>query len=143
MRTAVRIAVWLLPATLLLRVCVGAFALSPAPDIHTVLFAFNSAHIDAAGRKIIEGVVSKARANSGGIDDAVISPTGHADRAGSEDYNLALSLRRAEAVRDALIAAGIPADAITVARRGEDEPAVPTPDGVQEQANRRVEIVVQ
>jgi len=107
------------------------------------LFAFNSAHIDAAGRKVIEGVVSRARANSGGIDDAVISATGHADRAGPEDYNMALSWKRAEAVRDALVAAGISVDAITIARRGEDENAVPTPDGVPKRANRRVEIVLQ
>jgi outer membrane protein OmpA-like peptidoglycan-associated protein len=72
-----------------------------------------------------------------------ISATGHADRAGPEDYNMALSLRRADSVRAALIAGGVPADKITVAGRGESEPAVPTPDGVKEQANRRVVIVLQ
>ena len=72
-----------------------------------------------------------------------ISATGHADRAGSEDYNMALSLRRADSVREALIAGGVSADAITVAGRGESEPAVPTADGVKEQANRRVVIVLQ
>jgi OOP family OmpA-OmpF porin len=56
---------------------------------------------------------------------------------------MALSLRRADSVREALIAGGADANAITVAGRGESEPAVPTPDGVKEQANRRVEIVLQ
>ena len=40
-------------------------------------------------------------------------------------------------------AAGIPADAITTAWKGESENAVPTEDGVREQANRRGEIIVQ
>ena len=42
---------------------------------------------------------------------------------------MALSLRRADSVRAALIAGGVAADAITVAGRGESEPAVPTADG--------------
>jgi OmpA family len=79
-------------------------------------------------------------AKTGGVR---ISATGHADRAGPEDYNMALSLRRADAVREALITSGVSPDAITVAGRGESEPAVPTPHGVKEQANRRVEIVLQ
>ena len=52
-----------------------------------------------------------------------------------------LSLRRAEAARDVLVAKGVEASKISVAARGESEPAVPTADGVREQANRRVEIV--
>jgi OOP family OmpA-OmpF porin len=42
-----------------------------------------------------------------------------------------------------LIAGGVPAEAITVAGRGESELAVPTADNVKEQANRRVEIILQ
>ena len=56
---------------------------------------------------------------------------------------MTLSMRRADAVRDALIAGGIPAENITVAGRGESENAIPTTDGIVEQANRRVEIIVQ
>ena len=46
-------------------------------------------------------------------------------------------------MRQALIDAGIPADAITTAWKGESENVVPTADGVKEQANRRAEIIVQ
>ena len=84
-----------------------------------------------------------AAAATQGIDRVRISATGHADRSGSEEYNLALSMRRADAVREALIAGGIPAESITTAARGESENAIPTVDGVVEQANRRVEIIVQ
>ena len=110
-----------------------------APNTYIVLFDFDRSNINQAGRAVLDQVLADA-ARMGGVR---ISATGHADRSGSEDYNMALSLRRANSVREALIAGGVSPDAITVAGRGESEPAVPTPDGVKEQANRRVEIVLQ
>jgi OOP family OmpA-OmpF porin len=74
---------------------------------------------------------------------ARITATGHADRSGPEDYNMALSLRRANAVKDALVRNGVPPTAISVIGKGETQPLVPTPDGVREPQNRRVEIVLQ
>lgn len=73
---------------------------------------------------------------------ARITATGHTDRSGSEDYNIALSLRRANAVKDALIRDGVSAADISVVGRGEAQPLVPTSDGVREAQNRRVEIVI-
>jgi OOP family OmpA-OmpF porin len=75
--------------------------------------------------------------------NARITATGHADKSGPENYNMALSLRRANAVKDALVREGVPATAIAVVGRGESQPLVPTADGVREPQNRRVEIVVQ
>lgn len=109
-----------------------------APKPFTVFFGFDSDVLTAAGLQIIDDAV--ARAEQSGIVD--FSVTGHADRAGPEAYNLDLSLRRANAVRDALIDRGIKASGISVAGRGEAEPAVPTADGVVEPANRRVEIIL-
>jgi len=74
---------------------------------------------------------------------ARVVATGHADRSGPENYNMALSLRRANAVKDALVQNGVPATAISVVGKGESQPLVPTADGVREPQNRRVEIVVQ
>jgi outer membrane protein OmpA-like peptidoglycan-associated protein len=74
---------------------------------------------------------------------ARVVATGHADRSGPENYNMALSLRRANAVKDALVRDGVPATAISVVGKGESQPLVPTADGVREPQNRRVEIVVQ
>lgn len=65
---------------------------------------------------------------------------GHTDRVGSAQGNDALSVKRAEAVRDLLVEAGIPAGKLEVAGRGEREPLVPTEDEVAEAQNRRVEI---
>jgi outer membrane protein OmpA-like peptidoglycan-associated protein len=56
---------------------------------------------------------------------------------------MALSLRRANAVKNALVREGVPAAAITVIGRGEQGLLVPTADGVREPQNRRVEIVVE
>jgi outer membrane protein OmpA-like peptidoglycan-associated protein len=74
---------------------------------------------------------------------ARITATGHTDKSGPENYNMALSLRRANAVKDALVQNGVPATAIAVIGRGESQPLVPTADGVREPQNRRVEIVLQ
>jgi OOP family OmpA-OmpF porin len=74
--------------------------------------------------------------------NARITATGHTDTSGPEAYNMALSLRRANAVKDALVRNGVPAQAITVIGRGEQGLLVPTADGVREPQNRRVEIVI-
>jgi OmpA-OmpF porin, OOP family len=74
---------------------------------------------------------------------ARITATGHTDRSGPDDYNMALSLRRANTVKDALVRDGVPATAISVIGRGESQPLVQTADGVREPQNRRVEIVIQ
>jgi len=109
-----------------------------APKPFVIFFAFDSAKVTAAGARVIEDAI--ATAERMGIVDYSI--TGHADRAGPEDYNLALSLRRANAVRDLLVARGVKANGISVAGRGEAEPAVRTADNVREPANRRVEIIL-
>jgi opacity protein-like surface antigen len=75
--------------------------------------------------------------------NARITATGHTDKSGPENYNMALSLRRANAVKDALVREGVPATAISVVGRGEAQPLVQTADGVREPQNRRVEIVIQ
>jgi OmpA-OmpF porin, OOP family len=74
---------------------------------------------------------------------ARITATGHTDKSGPDAYNMALSLRRANTVKDALVREGVPATAISVIGRGETQPLVQTADGVREPQNRRVEIVIQ
>jgi hypothetical protein len=70
----------------------------------------------------------------------VITTTGHTDTSGPADYNMALSLRRANAVKNALVQNGVPATQINVVGKGETQLLVPTADGVREPQNRRVEI---
>jgi outer membrane protein OmpA-like peptidoglycan-associated protein len=67
---------------------------------------------------------------------------GHTDRVGAVPFNDALSLRRAQKVRDDLVKLGVAPGQIQVAGRGEREPLVSTDDEVAEPRNRRVEISV-
>ena len=73
---------------------------------------------------------------------ARVTATGHTDKSGPENYNMALSLRRANTVKDSLVRNGVPASAISVIGKGESQPLVQTADGVREPQNRRVEIVI-
>jgi outer membrane protein OmpA-like peptidoglycan-associated protein len=67
---------------------------------------------------------------------------GHTDAVGGDQYNDALSRQRADVIRAGLIQNGIAPENILAVGRGKRELLVPTPDGVAEPRNRRVEIVV-
>jgi outer membrane protein OmpA-like peptidoglycan-associated protein len=68
---------------------------------------------------------------------------GHTDSTGSEEYNLQLSQRRAEAVKQLLVSNGVSSNRITVLGYGESRPRAgnDTPSG--RQLNRRVEIYIE
>ena len=72
--------------------------------------------------------------------DGAILLAAFSDRSGPAPANLAIARKRAEAIRRLLIERGVPASAIRTTSFGEDQPLVPTPDGVMEPQNRRVEI---
>ncbi|WP_257386320.1 OmpA family protein, partial [Tahibacter caeni] len=63
---------------------------------------------------------------------------GHTDATGSPEANLSLSLRRAEAVRDALVARGIAAARIVVSGEGGADPVASNDDAQGRARNRRV-----
>ena len=71
-----------------------------------------------------------------------IQVIGHTDTVGSVAENDALSLQRAQTMREAMLELGIPPARIRAAGRGKREPLVQTADGVDEPRNRRVEINV-
>ncbi len=112
-----------------------------APEVgpYLVFFDFDSAVI----RPEAEPILDRAAKDYRQYGFARIKLVGHADRAGPDWYNDRLSLRRAEAVRKALAARGVPADAMVTIGKGEREPLVPTDDGVREPQNRRVEILIE
>ena len=65
---------------------------------------------------------------------------GHTDTKGSKNYNLSLSIKRAEVVKEILIDYGIKSSSIKILGRGEETLAIQTPDDTKQPANRRVEI---
>ncbi|MFN7157359.1 MAG: OmpA family protein, partial [Erythrobacter cryptus] len=67
---------------------------------------------------------------------------GHASAEGSAEYNLRLSQRRAEAVRDALVAGGLQAGRMRVLALGESDPIASNDDPEGRIQNRRVVIIV-
>lgn len=86
--------------------------------------------------------LERVKAEIGARAAVEIVVVGHTDRVGGAQANDALSVKRAQVVRDTLVAAGIPEKVMEVAGRGEREPLVPTDDEVAEARNRRVEITV-
>ena len=70
-----------------------------------------------------------------------VQVTGFTDTSGSADYNQRLSVRRANAAAAVLAQDGVPQSSMVVTGRGQNDLRVPTPDGVREPQNRRVEIV--
>ncbi len=105
--------------------------------IYRVFFATGSSTIDAEGRRAIASVVSVYK--KAGRDVVV---AGHADRVGSNQTNMILSKRRAEAVKNALQKGGISGARVDEKYFGEEQPLVPTKDNVPNRNNRRVLIVV-
>jgi len=67
---------------------------------------------------------------------------GHTDSVGSDKYNMKLSLRRANAVRDYLVKQGIPASRIRTEGLGETEPVASNDTADGRAQNRRVELHV-
>ncbi len=74
------------------------------------------------------------------FDKTYIEVSGHTDTVGSREYNQRLSQERANSVAAYLINRGVMSERLIVRGYGEDRLAVPTGDGVNNAANRRVEI---
>ena len=101
-----------------------------------VFFDWDRADITPQASSILDNAAEQYRATG----NAQVVLAGHADRSGSDQYNVGLSQRRAEAVRQYLAGRGIPEGVMRTEAFGESRPAVETADGVREPQNRRVEI---
>jgi OmpA-OmpF porin, OOP family len=104
----------------------------------TVEFAFNSAEITSVSRTDLMTAVQFLREHPS--TTAVVE--GHTDSVGSDAYNQQLSQRRAEAVRAALVNAGITANRLTSRGYGESRPIASNDTDAGRQQNRRVTVVV-
>ena len=109
----------------------------PPHQVYLVVFDWDKYNITNEGMQILEAAAAHWRAG-GAVQ---IQVTGYTDLSGSPGYNQRLSERRANAVAAALERLGIPRNEMIVAGRGENDPRVPTAQGVREPQNRRVEIV--
>ena len=101
-----------------------------------VFFDWDKDEITPAAAAILDNAASAYQQTG----RASVTLAGHADRSGSDAYNVGLSQRRANNVRSYLAGRGVPDGSITTEAFGESRPLVDTADGVREPQNRRVEI---
>lgn len=103
-----------------------------------VLFDSGQANLKSGSRRALENVARFV----GRQADREIVIEGFTDSVGPDDFNQALSERRAEAVRDALVDLGVPPERITARGLGEAFPVANNSTAAGRQLNRRVEIVM-
>lgn len=117
----------------------GALAAQPSrATSFTLYFVEGKDEFTDESKKIVDLILSDIAGRP--VPDVLV--VGHTDAVGDDRVNDALGQQRAETVRAALIRLGIPAADIHAISRGKRAPAIPTPDGVAEPRNRRVEIIV-
>ncbi|TEA74209.1 outer membrane protein OmpA [Allopusillimonas ginsengisoli] len=101
-------------------------------------FDFDKSTIKPEGRQILDQVAAQVDT----INLETLIATGHTDSIGTEEYNMGLSQRRANAVKDYLVGKGIPADRIYVEGKGETSPVASNSTREGRAQNRRVEIEI-
>ncbi|MGN6265460.1 MAG: OmpA family protein [Ginsengibacter sp.] len=103
-----------------------------------ILFAFSKSDLSDSAKMNLDKLAT-ALTN---YPNTNIEIQGHTDSRGTEEYNMGLSLRRANAVRDYLVSKGIDGSRMTVKGYGESAPAYTndTPEGMAQ--NRRVEFLI-
>jgi OOP family OmpA-OmpF porin len=109
------------------------------PERHVLLFGFDDATVTEQGMTELNLIREQAVARRA----RRILVVGHASSVGSGDHNLALSARRAEAVKAQLLDIDVATDSIVTEARGENDPLVQAVDGVREPRNRAVEVIVE
>lgn len=118
---------------------------APAPArTYLVFFDWDKSYLTPRARQI----VAEAAQNSTRVQTTTIEVNGYADTSHAlpgergHEYNLRLSLRRADSVKAELIRDGVPANVISVHGYGDTHLLVPTGPNVREPQNRRVEIIL-
>ena len=115
---------------------------APAPERVTfssdALFDFDRAVLKPEGRRNLDALIERIKS----IELDVVIAVGHTDSMGSDAYNQALSVRRAEAVKAYMVNQGMAADRIRAEGRGEAEPVATNDTREGRAQNRRVEVTV-
>jgi outer membrane protein OmpA-like peptidoglycan-associated protein len=102
------------------------------------LFDFNKATLKPAAIQALAPVVQAMKADPTLQADFV----GHTDSVGSAQYNLELSRRRADAVKNYMVSQGIAANRMRTEGRGKSEPEVPNTSAANRAQNRRVVVTL-
>jgi outer membrane protein OmpA-like peptidoglycan-associated protein len=132
----------LIGSALLLGACTEAQAVTAPPPpsaqstSYMVFFDWDRSNLSGQAMSTIQQAAGTFKSSG----QSRITAVGYTDTSGPRDYNMALSLRRSNTAKNALVRQGVPSDAVVATGRGEDGLLVPTGDDVREPRNRRVEI---
>lgn len=103
-----------------------------------IFFDTGKSDLKAGARNTLTKIAEQLR----GDEQLRIAVEGHTDSVGSEEANQRLSQRRADAVRDFLLSAGLPAERVTASGMGERAPLATNQTASGRQQNRRVELII-
>ena len=103
-----------------------------------VFFDFDRSDIKAEGRTVVERQANWLKQ----YPNVTVTVEGHCDERGTREYNLALGERRATAVKNALVALGVPANRVQTISYGKERPAVVGSNDASYAQNRRGVTVV-
>jgi len=103
---------------------------SPLSDIH---FAYNEYTIEAQDGSVLRSNATWLQTNA----QTRVQVEGHCDERGSEEYNIALGAKRAQAAKDYLVTLGIPGSRISTISYGKELPACQDHDESCWAQNRR------
>ena len=108
-------------------------------DVQDVYFAFDSWKISKDGMSSLENDAEWMKANPG----QPVTIEGHCDERGTQDYNMVLGKKRAEATRSYLIDLGVDASQLRVVSYGKERPFCSEQNEYCYQQNRRGHMAVQ
>jgi outer membrane protein OmpA-like peptidoglycan-associated protein len=112
----------------------------PARSLNfTLYFIRGSSELAETSKQEVQNIIRQIKKTEPPV---VLNIIGHTDATGSKTYNNQLSMDRARAVEAILRSSGSPIEIIRIQSFGENDPLIPTPDGVPEPKNRRVEVMV-
>ncbi|MFN7943502.1 MAG: OmpA family protein [Thermoanaerobaculia bacterium] len=117
----------------------GKFLYETVLSDDKVKFSFDKAELSADAKTALDGFVDQMKADNKSV---YIEIQGHTDSIGSDDYNLKLGEKRAEAVRRYLSVKGVPLHRMSVISYGESSPVADNASREGRSANRRVVLVV-
>lgn len=105
----------------------------------TVYFEYDRANVKASEASKVQEVAAKFKGEDPATDLLI---EGHCDERGTEEYNRSLGERRALALRELLVAAGVPADRVHTVSFGKDKPVEPLRSESAYSKNRRGEFIL-
>ena len=106
----------------------------------SALFDHDKSVLKDEGKAALHDMGDSIKARGASVVD--IDIIGHTDSDGTEEYNMGLSIRRAEAVRDYMVSEGVDASIIDVSGEGESNPVADNATKEGRAENRRVDIHV-